>query len=108
MSMGTTGTVNITPEMMNNALKAIQEYTETAKGLKTQLESTMGGLVPGNFSGNAADGFKIFYDDKIVPVIGKGVDDIVQLLTDIVQGTLDAIPADSTGLDDQLASENKK
>lgn len=31
MAMGSTGTVNVTPEMINNAKDAIQEYKDTVK-----------------------------------------------------------------------------
>ena len=57
MAMGNTGTVNVTPEMINNAKDAIQEYKDTVKTLYSQLEDTMSALIPGNFSGSAADGF---------------------------------------------------
>ena len=33
MAMGSTGTVNVTPEMINNAKDAIQEYQDTVKTL---------------------------------------------------------------------------
>ena len=59
MAMGNTGTVNVTPEMINNAKDAIQEYKDTVKTLYSQLEDTMSALIPGNFSGSAADGFTI-------------------------------------------------
>ena len=38
MAMGNTGTVNVTPEMINNAKDAIQEYKDTVKTLYSQLE----------------------------------------------------------------------
>ena len=50
MAMGNTGTVNVTPEMINNAKDAIQEYKDTVKTLYSQLEDTMSALIPGNFN----------------------------------------------------------
>lgn len=44
MAMGNTGTVNVTPEMINNAKDAIQEYKDTVKTLYSQLEDTMSAL----------------------------------------------------------------
>ena len=87
MAMGNTGTVNVTPEMINNAKDAIQEYKDTVKTLYSQLEDTMSALIPGNFSGSAADGFKYFYDNNIKSV--------------------EAIPAER-GVDESLATENRK
>lgn len=107
MAMGSTGTVNITPEMMKNALSVIENYQTTTDNLHKQLDDLVGALIPANFSGNAADGFKYFYDSKIEPAIGKGLTDLITALHDIMQGTLEAIP-DAEGLDDQLAEENKK
>lgn len=107
MAMGSTGTVNITPEMMRNALSVIDEYQKKADSLHTQLTETVDALIPGDFSGNAADGFKIFYNTKIEPAIGEDLNKLIKALQDIVQGTLEAIP-DTNGLDDQLGEENKK
>lgn len=107
MAMGKTGTVNITPEMMTNALSVIEDYRTLTGNLHTQLSDEVSNLIPGSFSGNAADGFKFFYDDKIEPAVGEGLTKLLDALRDICQGTLDAIPQ-VDGLDDQLASENKK
>ena len=41
MAMGSTGTVNVTPEMINSAISAIEEYETTVKSLYSNLESTM-------------------------------------------------------------------
>lgn len=60
MAMGSTGTVNVTPDMIKSALSAIEEYENTVKLLFSTLSSTMSELIPGNFSGNAAQGFRKF------------------------------------------------
>ncbi len=108
MAMGSTGTVNITPEMMNNALSVIDEYRTNTNNLHTQLTDTVDTLLSSSFSGNAANGFKFFYTDKIEPAAGEGLTKLLDALRDIVQGTLDAIPKDTEGLDDQLAEGNKQ
>lgn len=107
MAMGNTGTVNITPEMMRNALNVIEEYKTNTQNLHDQLNGTVDSLIPGNFSGNAAEGFRFFYDDKIEPAIGEGLNKLLEVLKEIVQETLRAIP-DVDGLDDQLAEGNKQ
>lgn len=106
MAMGSTGTVNITPEMMRNALSVIEDYQTKTNNLHTQLNDTVAALIPGNFSGNAADGFKHFYDNKINPVVGDNLTGIINALHGIVESTLEAIP-DTDGLDDQLGEGNK-
>ncbi|MBS5935272.1 Proteins of 100 residues with WXG [Anaerosporobacter mobilis DSM 15930] len=108
MAMGKTSTVNITPEMMNNALNVISDYRKKTVDLHTQLSDTVATLIPSNFSGNAADGFKIFYENKIEPAVGEGLTNLLDSLQKMCEGILQAIPQDSVGLDDQLAEENKK
>ena len=112
MAMGSTGTVNVTPEMINSATSAIEEYETTVKTLYSQLEDTMSALIPGNFSGRAADGFKVFYDNNIKAVANtddkeSGVMQIITLMKNIVDGISEAIPADN-GVDESLAAENRK
>ncbi len=107
MAMGSKGIVNITPEMMTNALKAIEDYREQSTNLHSQLSNEVTTLYPGNFSGSAADGFNTFYTEKIEPAVGTGLTQLLDALRDICQGTLDAIP-NTDGLDDQLGEGNKK
>jgi uncharacterized protein YukE len=108
MAMGTTGTVNITPEMMKNALTIIEDYRTKAANLQGQLKSEVDSLIPGSFSGSAATGFKAFYEEKIAKDLdAEGLTKLLDALRDICQGTLDAIP-NTDGLDDQLGDGNKK
>ncbi len=112
MAMGSTGTVNVTPGMIDNAKAAIEEYQNTVKALFSQMEDTMSALIPGNFSGSAAEGFKDFYNNNIKPVINtddtaSGVMQIISLLNNIVEGISQAIPAEQ-GIDEALAAENRK
>lgn len=108
MPMGTTGTVHVTPEMINNALSAIEEYETATRDLYTRVDNIVAGLIPSNFSGSAADGFNFFYTDKIQPATGEGVQNIIAMLKNITEGISSAIPAEGEGLDDQLAEENRK
>ena len=107
MAMGSTGTVNITPEMMTNAMSIIDEYRTQTSNLYTRLSDEVTGLIPTNFSGSAAEGFRFFYTDKIEPAAGEGLTKLLDALYQICGGTLKAIPAES-GLDDQLGEGNRK
>lgn len=106
MSMGSTGTVNMTPEMLRNALSVIDDYQKTLEDLHDQVDAVVAELIPANFSGNAAEGFKYFYSEKIEPATGNGATQLLEALRSMVEGILSAIP-DAEGLDDQLADENK-
>ena len=107
MPMGSTGTVNITPEMMTAALRAVEEYESVTSNLYTRLDNVVSGLIPGSFSGSAAQGFETFYTNNIEPATGQAVKDIIELLKNIINGINDAIPKDGDGLDDQLGSLNR-
>ena len=107
MAMGSTGTININPEMMTNAMSIIDEYRTQTGNLYTSLSDEVAGLIPANFSGSAAEGFQFFYTDKIEPATGEGLTKLLDALYQICEGTLKAIPADN-GLDDQLGEGNRK
>ena len=72
-NMGSTGTVNITHAMMDAAKQAISDYQATITGINGELQSEIDGLIPGNFSGSAANGFKAFYDTNIQPNVTEGL-----------------------------------
>lgn len=107
MAMGSTGTVNMTPEMLRRALEVIDGYRSTADSLHTQLDDTVGTLLSTSFSGSAAEGFKHFYGTSIQPAIGEGLTKLLDALQQIIEETLKAIP-DANGLDDQLGEGNKQ
>lgn len=107
MAMGSTGTVNITQKMMTDIMNAVSDYRGKAKALQERLDSEVKSLIPGNFSGAAAQGFEDFYTNNIATANGEGLDNLLKAIDDIAQSTLDAIPGGS-GLDDQLADGNRQ
>ena len=107
MAMGSTGTVNITPEMMTNAMSIIDEYRTQTSNLYTRLSDEVTGLIRLISAESAAEGFRFFYTDKIEPAAGEGLTKLLDALYQICEGTLKAIPAES-GLDDQLGEGNRK
>lgn len=107
MTMGSTGTVNITQKMMTDIKSAVEEYRGKATTLATELEDQVNGLIPANFSGAAAEGFKVFYNNNIVPANDEGLTKLLDAIDEIAQGILDAIPG-ADGLDDQLADGNQQ
>lgn len=107
MAMGSTGTVNITVKMMTDIKDAVSDYREKTNSLKEQLDSEVNGLIGNGFVGEAANGFRDFYNNNIVPANGEGLFNLLKAIDDIAQGALDAIPG-SNGLDDQLAEGNRQ
>lgn len=111
MAMGQTGTVNVTPEMLNSAISAISTYRSTVQSLYSRLEQEMGGLIPGNFSGSAANGMTTFFNNTISPAMSNeetsSMTQLLSALESMCKGILDGIPGDE-GVDELLGQENSK
>lgn len=107
MAMGETGTVNITHQMIQDIVDAVDTYRQTASSLATRLQSTVDTLIPGNFSGDAADGFRVFYENSIVPAVTSDLTSLLESIDQMADGIKTAIPG-AQGLDDQLGDGNRQ
>jgi hypothetical protein len=107
MAMGSTNTVNITQKMMQDIVSAVSDYRAKTNALAEQLDGVVNGLIPGNFSGSAADGFKEFYTKNIVPANGEGLKDLLDAVEGMANGILESIPG-GNALDDQLGDGNRQ
>lgn len=107
MAMGSTGTVNISVKMMTDIKQAVSDYREKADELAQQLDDEVKGLIGTGFVGEAANGFRDFYNNNIIPANGDGLKKLLDAIDEIAQGALDAIPG-GNGLDDQLAEGNRQ
>ena len=105
-SMGSTGTINITKDMMEKAISAIDTYQTTITSLNTQLTSEIDGIIPSSFSGSAATGFKTFYTKNIEPNTGENLTKMLGSLKTICETVKKQIPGDSEGVDDKLGDGN--
>lgn len=105
--MGSTGTVNITPEMMDAALSAISAYRETTTTLHSSVESEVTNLTSNDFTGSAASGFFNFYTNNIAPATGKSLTGALDSLEEICKSIKAAIP-DTDGVDEQLGTANNQ
>ncbi len=106
-NMGTTGTVNVTLSMLEQALRAIEDYRESVKGLNNNLKQTVEGLIPASFSGSAAEGFKAFYTNNIEPNINTNLFQMLDGLKNICEAIKAQIPGMDQGVDEQLGQVNK-
>lgn len=106
-NMGSTGTVNITQQMMVDAVQAINDYQSAIDALNKELGDEINSLIPSSFSGSAAQGYKYFYDEKIVPNITTGLSKMLESLISVCDTVKAQIPGDSNGVDDQLGQGNQ-
>jgi uncharacterized protein YukE len=105
--MGQNGTINITPEMMDEAIKAITTYRTSAESLHSNIQTEVETLTASDFTGSASNGFKSFYEEKIHPVTGEALNQLLQALEDICKSIKAAIP-DTEGVDEQLGTANNQ
>lgn len=114
--MGKTGTVNITPEMMDEAIQAIQAYRTTAfgaadgngtDGLYGNVKKEVETLTSSDFTGSASKGFVNFYTNNIEPATGSTLKSALEMLEGICKSIKSAIP-DTEGVDELLGTENNK
>ncbi len=105
-NMGTTGTINITKDMMDKAITAIDTYQTTITTLNGELVDEIDGIIPSSFSGSAATGFKTFYTNNIEPNTGENLTKMLGSLKTICETVKKQIPGDNEGVDDQLGSGN--
>ena len=106
-NMGSTGTVNVAKSYMDAAVRAIEEYQETVNAINGKVKSEVESLIPANFSGSAADGFKVFYETKVAPVTGDTIKQMLDGLKEICNAVKKQIP-ESEGVDEQLGQVNKQ
>jgi len=111
-----TGTLYVFPEMLDNAIKAIEVYRSTAfgspdgegsDGLYGAVKKEVVDLTTSDFTGSASTKFLSFYNKNIEPATGKSLRDALGQLESICKSIKSAIP-DSEGVDEQLATENDK
>jgi uncharacterized protein YukE len=105
--MGTTGTINMTKDMMDKAISAIDTYQTSITTINTELDNEIKGLIPSSFSGAAATGFNTFYTNNIQPNTGENLKKMLDSLRDICNTIKKQIPGDQEGVDDKLAEGNK-
>ena len=105
--MGSTGTVNITKAMMDSAVQAITDYQTTITNLNGRLQTEIDGLIPSSFSGSAAQGFKAFYENNIVPNNGENLTKMLDSLKGICDSVKAQIPGEEQGVDEQLGQGNQ-
>ena len=64
-NMGSTGTVKVEAAMIVNAIAAINTYQTTINSINASLKNEIDNLIPSSFSGSAADGYKVFFENSI-------------------------------------------
>ncbi len=111
MGMGSTGTINMAGSMLDAVKTAIEEYMSTISGLNAELSGIIDGLIPGDFSGSAAESFQKFYTETILTQNIDTANDsslkkMMDSLSELCDSIKKSIPGEEDGVDEQLAGAN--
>lgn len=80
----------LTHAIITDAKTQVDAYITQATALKDQLDSIMNTLTANNFVGDASDGFRVFYTERIVPAISDNLTG-TQSLAASIKGMLDGV-----------------
>ena len=108
-TMGSQGTVNMSTQMMTDALNAITAYKEAIETAFSNL-NTHYANVTANFTGDAANGLQDCYTNKIEVMLKKDTGSVYQILNTLkgfCETARDQIPGDA-GVDNELGKVNRQ
>ena len=89
----------LTSAIIENANNSVDTYISTAQALYDELSGLINSLIGGDFSGDAAEGYKAFFDEKVTPALTENLIDqgssltasIKSILTSIKEQLLDSV-----------------
>jgi predicted ribonuclease toxin of YeeF-YezG toxin-antitoxin module len=89
----------LTHAIIQNSTQAVESYVSNANSLQQRLDGVISNLTGSNFNGDASDGFKAFYTEKVVPALtdnltaasGSLMASIKSILEAIQQTLLDSV-----------------
>ena len=98
----------LTSAINENANSSVDTYISTAQSLYEELSGLINGMIGNDFVGDAADGYKAFFDEKVTPALTENLTDqgtsltasIKSILTSIKEQLLDSV-------DPQLGEVNR-
>ena len=63
----------LTVQIVDNAKQAVDDYITTTNSLVQDLTDAINNLTAQQFTGDASEGFKAFYTEKILPAITENL-----------------------------------
>ena len=98
----------LTHAVITSAKEKVDSYITTANGLSDELAGIISTLTTTNFNGDASDGYKAFYNDKVVPAITTNLTDQNSSLMAGIKNMLDGIQEQLLDTVDPKLGENNK
>ena len=98
----------LTPAIISSATEKVDTYVTSVNGIYDELNGIISTLTASNFNGDASDGYKVFYTQKVVPALTENLTapqnslmaSLKDMLTGIEMQLLDTV-------DPQLGENNK-
>lgn len=94
--------------IISNASEKVDTYVTTATALYDELSGILANLVSANFNGEAADGYHVFYTQKVVPAITENLTAPSTSLMANIKSILESIQTQLLDtVDPELGNNNK-
>lgn len=94
--------------IISNATETVNSYITTVNGLNDELAGIISTLTTANFIGDASDGYKYFYTEKVLPAITQNLVDPSASLTASIKNMLESIQTQLLDtIDTQLGENNQ-
>jgi hypothetical protein len=98
----------LTHAIISSATEKVDTYVTSVNGIYDELNGIISTLTASNFNGDASDGYKVFYTQKVVPALTENLTapqnslmaSLKDMLTGIETQLLDTV-------DPQLGENNK-
>ena len=98
----------LTHAIISSATEKVDAYVATANSLYTELEGIINTLTGSNFNGDASDGYRVFYTEKVVPAITENLTGADASLMSSIKNILSSIQTQLLDtVDPQLGDNNK-
>ena len=98
----------LTSAIVESAKASVDTYISSIESLNGELEQIINTLTSSNFNGEAAEGYKYFYTNKVLPAITENLTQQGNSLTASIKTMLDNIQQQLLNtVDPQLADFNR-
>lgn len=98
----------LTHAIITSATEKVDAYVTTANGLYDELSGIISTLTASNFNGDASDGYKAFFTEKVIPALTENLTDPSSSLTASIKSILESIQTQLLDTVDPELGENNK
>jgi uncharacterized protein YukE len=93
----------LTSAIISQATSSVEEYASQAKSIASEIQSIITALAS-NFEGDAADGYKEFFTQKVSPAINENLEGLTNSIKQILESIQTQLLAT---VDPQLGDNNR-